>query len=55
MDTGTVLIWLAVGLAFFILGFVCGRRSGDQDDFPGDIPDPYAQPFLDDTREVPHA
>lgn len=51
MDTGTVLIWLAVGLAFFILGFVCGFHSADQDDFP----DPQAQPYGDDPGKVPHA
>lgn len=51
MDTGTVLIWLAVGLAFFILGFVCGFHAANQDDFP----DPFDRPYGDDPGKVPHA
>lgn len=40
---------------FVVLAFVLGLRCADQDDFPGDPPDPYSKPFLGDTREVPHA
>ncbi|MBS9476196.1 hypothetical protein [Ancylobacter radicis] len=47
----TLLIWLAVGATFFVLGFVCGRRSCAQDDFP----DPHAAPYGDHPGKVPHA
>ncbi|MCS0501579.1 hypothetical protein [Ancylobacter mangrovi] len=57
LTLGGALLGLLLGLMIFgPLGFWVGFRTAWQDDFPAPgSSDPYAQPFQDDVREVPHA